>query len=151
MIALRFSEFYKGNYDDHGYQLYIIKDAGGDVMYIGISRMSIWHRWFGGSTSHMGVTADGKIFGSSHIGQVVEGHLPDSWNWTIELWTREDCLKILLEQFGERNFEKINMEEIESHLIRKFHPLYNVMHSGEYHEDPLSTKKLDGVYKKLFG
>ena len=36
-------------------------------------------------------------------------------------------------------------------MIKKFGPLYNVLHGGGKHEDPLTTKKLDDAYKKLFG
>jgi len=41
MKALSFSEFYKGNYIDLGYELYLVKDLDDNVMYIGISRDSI--------------------------------------------------------------------------------------------------------------
>ena len=32
MIAIKFSEFYNGDYEDHGYELYIIKDSDEKAM-----------------------------------------------------------------------------------------------------------------------
>jgi hypothetical protein len=151
MIAIKFSEFYKGDYDDHGYELYIIKDSNDKVMYIGISRDSVWHRWFGGGPSHMDTDAAGKIYGKSYVGEVIERRFPSSWDWIIELWTREDCLKACETEFSGRYIDKIEIESIEPYMIVKFEPLYNVAHGGGRHEDPLTTKRLDTIYKDLFG
>ena len=96
-------------------------------------------------------TAAGKIYGRSYIGGVIERRFPDSWNWIIELWTREDCLKACDTAFSGRDKDKIEIESIEPHMIVKFEPLYNVMHGGGRHEDPLVTKKLDTIYRDLFG
>lgn len=151
MKTLTFSDFYKGHYDDHGYELYILRDTNTDVMYIGISRDSIWHRWFGGGTSHMDADAAGTIYGKSYIGEVIERRLPSSWNWIIELWTKEDCLNACEAAFAGRDLDRIEIESVEPHMIVKFEPLYNVTHTGGHHEDPLTTKKLDKVHKDLFG
>ena len=151
MITIKFSEFHKGDYEDRGYELYIIKDSDEKAMYIGISRDSIWHRWFGGGPSHMDTDAAGKIYGKSYIGEVIERRLPSSWDWIIELWTRGDCLKACEAEFLGRDIDKIEIESIEPHMIVKFEPLYNVAHGGGRHEDPLTTKKLDAIYKDLFG
>ena len=35
------------------------------------------------------------LYGTSYVGQVIERRFPYSWNWKIELWTRDDCLKVL--------------------------------------------------------
>jgi hypothetical protein len=151
MKALTFAEFHKGDFEDIGYQLYFVKDTKSKAMYIGISQNSIWQRWFGGVTSHMDITASGQLYGTSNIGQVIERRFPSSWDWTIELWTKEDCLSVLDREFDGKNMERINIETLESYMIKKFKPLYNVLHGGGKHEDPLTTKKLDDAYKKLFG
>lgn len=151
MIAIKFSEFYKGDYEDRGYELYIIKDSDEKVMYIGISRDSIWHRWFGGGPSHMDTDAAGKIYGKSYVGEVIERRFPSSWDWIIELWTRQDCLKACETEFSGREIDKIEIESIEPYMIVKFEPLYNITHGGGRHEDPLTTRKLDTIYKDLFG
>lgn len=150
MIAIKFSEFYKGDYEDHGYELYIIKDSDEKAMYIGISRDSIWHRWFSGGTSHMYINPAGKLYGKSNIGEIIERRLPISWDWIIELWSKEDCLNILGNSFDEKH-KTVPIELIEPYMIIKFEPLYNVMHNDGHHEDPLVSKKLDIIYKRLFG
>lgn len=151
MKTLLFSEFYEGNYDEHRSELYLIKDPDENVMYIGISRDSIWHRWFGGGTSHMDRDISGKVYGKSYIGEVIERRFPNSWDWLIELWTKEDCLAICDAEFAGKSLDRIEIDLIEPYMIAKFEPLYNVLHGGGRHEDPLTTKKLDTVYKDLFG
>jgi hypothetical protein len=151
MRALAFSEFYKGDFEDLGYELYVLRDTNNKAMYVGISRNSIWHRWFGGGTSHMDIGAGEKIFGTSNIGRVMERRFPSSWDWVIELWTKEDCLEVLGKDFEGKDADRINIETLEPYMINKFEPLYNIMHSSGSHEDPLTTKRLDDAYKKLFG
>jgi len=151
MKALSFSEFYKGNYIDLGYELYLVKDLNGNVMYIGISRDSIWHRWFEGGTGHMLVDSNGKIHGQSYIGEVIERRFPNSWNWVIGLWTKDDCIKACSEYFENSKKSKIEIEMIEPYMIKKYEPLYNIAHGNGRHEDPLTTEKLDTLYKRLFG
>jgi len=151
MRTLTFSEFYRGDFEDIGYELYFLKDTDGKAMYIGISRNSIWHRWFGGGNSHMDIGANEKIFGASYIGQVIERRLPSSWNWVIELWTKEDCMRVIDTEFEGKDPDRISIATLEPYMIHKFEPFYNVMHSGGSHEDPLTTKKLNDAYKKLFG
>lgn len=150
MKSLKFSEFYRGQYVDDGYELYLVRDNDTKPMYIGISRDSIWHRWFGGGTSHMDTDAAGKIYGKSYIGEVIERRFPGSWAWMIELWTKEDCLMACEAELPGKDVHKVEIESIEPYMISKFEPLYNVMHGGGRHEDPLTTKNLDTVYKLDF-
>ncbi|HSL45239.1 MAG TPA: hypothetical protein VK897_17530 [Anaerolineales bacterium] len=151
MKSLKFSEFYKGKFADEGYELYFVKDMKEKPIYIGISRDSIWHRWFGGGPSHMGIKASGKLYGKSYLGEVIARRLPSSWDWIIELWTKEDCLDVCKTEFLGRDRNKIEIESIEPYMIIKFEPLYNVMHGGGRHEDPTTTENLDTIYKDLFG
>jgi hypothetical protein len=151
MKRLTLTDFYAGNFTDRGYSLYIVKDADGKVMYIGISAVSIWSRWFGGGTSHMGVGSHGEVYGKSTIGEVIERRFPDSWNWMIELWTVQDCRKFLDRELAGQNVSAMTIRELEPYMIEKLAPLYNVLHNGETHEDPLLTPKLDEAYRKIFG
>ncbi len=151
MKTMPFSEFYEGNYDDPGYELYLLKDAEGNTMYIGIARDSIWHRWFDGGTSHMERDTNGRIYGKSYIGEVVERRLPSSWHWLIELWTKEDCLKVCENDFKGRNLDKIEIESIEPSMIVKFKPLYNVIHGGGRRRGPSDNTKINTIYKDIFG
>lgn len=151
MKRLKFADFYAGNFTDRGYSLYIVKDANGKVIYIGISTVSIWSRWFGGGTSHMEVGSHGEVYGKSTIGEVIERRFPVSWNWMIELWTVQDCRKFLNGELTEQNLSAMTVKEFEPYMIKKLAPLYNVLHNDGTHEDPLLTRKLDDAYRKIFG
>lgn len=151
MKSLIFSEFYAGKYDDHGYELYIIKDSDENVMYIGIAKDSIWHRWFGGKIGHMDSDANGKLYGKSRIGEVIERRFPNSWNWVIELWTKDDCLNACRQDIVGRDLDTMEIGSIEPYMIDRFEPIYNITYGDGRHEDPLTTKKLDDIYKRLFG
>lgn len=98
----------------------------------------------------MDITAGGKLFGTSNIGRVIERRIPSSWDWKIELWTKGDCLSEIDNMLEGKKTNRINIESLESFMIKKFTPLYNVMLSGGGHEDPLTTKKLDDAYKNIF-
>jgi len=148
--SLSFSEFYKGQFADDGFELYLLKDSDENVLYIGISKDSIWHRWFGGGTSHMDIDAAGKICGKSHIGEAIEKCFPSSWNWVIELWTREDCLKACKSEFSKRNVNKVGIELIEPYMIAKFEPLYNVIHNRRNYENSATSNDLDSVTNYSF-
>lgn len=52
MIEIDFQDFHDQNYEETGYELYVMKNGLGDVLYVGISKWSIWERWFGWS-GHM--------------------------------------------------------------------------------------------------
>lgn len=99
----------------------------------------------------MTINTGEQIYGASYIDQVVERRFPSSWDWVIELWTKDDCLGILRKEFEGKDADRINIEALEPYMINKFEPLYNVMYSGGSHEDPLTTKRLDDAYRKLFG
>ncbi len=90
MIEIRFEDFHRQNYQDQGYCLYVVKNGSGDVLYVGISVSDVWSRWFSWG-GHM--TWDGDvIYGESPVGTKVENNLPDSLNWSIQLWTLQDCI-----------------------------------------------------------
>src|SRR5215216_3788094 len=149
MKSFKFSEFYKGQFVDDGFELYLLKDTDKKVLYIGISRDSIWHRWFGGGTSHMDIDAAGNICGKSYVGEAIARGFPVSWNWMIELWTLEDCLKACKVEPSGRDVGKLGIETIEPYMIVKFGPLYNLTHSGKPYEDPVTSKVLFGPTPKI--
>ena len=85
MIELDFQQFHDQKYREQRYELYMLKNGLGDILYIGISKNDVWQRWFGWG-GHM--TWDGKvIYGESPVGVKIENHLPDSLSWKIQLWT----------------------------------------------------------------
>ena len=46
MIELSFCEFHDYKYREQGYELYVMKNGLGDILYIGISTTDVWGRWF---------------------------------------------------------------------------------------------------------
>lgn len=156
MIEITFEQFHNQEYvdvqevDPPDYQLYVVKNGLGEVLYVGISKVDIWERWFGGAAGHMQVGSDGQPYGLSRIGKVIERRLPAAWSWKIELWTEKDCRDFLMREtnFGDHNTGTI--ETLEPLMIQRMEPLYNVSHGGGQHEDPLISKKLDDAHRKLF-
>ncbi len=91
MIELSFWNFHEQNYEDKNYCLYSVKNGFGGVLYVGISMVDVWMRWFGRG-GH--ITWDGNvIYVESPIGVKIENHIPDSLGWKIQLWTLEDRLE----------------------------------------------------------
>ena len=66
MIELTFRKFHDGRYSDKNYQLYVMKNGLGDCLYVGISVVTIWERWFAWG-GHM-VWDGNVIYGTSPVG-----------------------------------------------------------------------------------
>ena len=47
MIELRFEDFHEQKYGKKAFRLYVVKNGFGDVLYVGISAVNVWKRWFG--------------------------------------------------------------------------------------------------------
>jgi hypothetical protein len=155
MIEIDFENFHDQDYVDEGYDLYVMKNGFGDVLYIGISTQSIWDRWIGWN-GHM-VWVDKVIYGTSSVGQKIEDHLPDSLKWKIQLWTLEDCIKFCKDELPpSRRLPTINF--IEPFMIQKLSSILNVTYNLNPGKDttPMSEREkkreeiLDYWYDKLF-
>lgn len=155
MIELSFEQFHDQAYREDGYKLYVLKNGNGDVLYVGISNRNIWERWFGWG-GHM--TWDGRvIFGESPIGVKVEDHLPESLEWTIQLWTLHDCLALCGDQLNMAASEA-SISDLEPLMIRKLSPALNGTFNLKPGKDTThrSKKELererraDEAYKAIF-
>jgi len=155
MIELDFIQFHEQQYREKRYELYVLKNGLGDILYIGISKNDIWQRWFGWG-GHM--TWDGKvIYGQSPVGVKIENHLPDSLNWKIQLWTLQDCVKFCRNELPSDKLE-ITIHEIEPIIIRKLSPALNGTYNLNPGKDttPKSQKemelerKADELYREIF-
>jgi len=94
VIKTTLEKFYKSDVDSlDNFELYILKDKR-KVLYIGISKRGIWNRWFD-PRGHMPKNIYGDFYYGSSVGRKVITSFPKSWKWTIELWTRKDCLEFL--------------------------------------------------------
>lgn len=155
MIELRFEDFHEQNYEDKGFCLYVLKNGLGDVLYVGISTVDVWSRWFSWG-GHM--LWDGKvIYGESSIGIKIENHLPESLNWKIQLWTLKDCIEFCRMELS-NEISKVTIHDIEPIIIRKLSPALNATYNLNPGKDttPKSQKeielerKADELYREIF-
>lgn len=124
--------------DDDDIELYIIKNKR-DCLYIGISKSNVWNRWFSGFGSHMFYDARERLCGNSRIGIEISDNFPESYKWTVELWTLEDCLRFLnvpYEHIKEyRQYVRpgtrirFDIKDVEPKMIQKIHPKFNVTYN----------------------
>lgn len=120
MITLTFEQFMKGDYDNRGefHELYVLKGEG-CVLYVGISTVGIWQRWFDYPNSHIALYGSKGMNYRSAAGEAVVKCLPESLNWSIELWTQQDCLKFL------DNQDLHDLRSIEGWMIDRLRPALN--------------------------
>jgi hypothetical protein len=155
MIELEFEQFHDHDYAENRYELYVVRNGLGDVLYVGISMNNVWERWFGWG-GHM--MWDGKvIYGESPIGVKIENHLPHSLNWKIQLWTLEDCIKFCRTELPGHKF-KNTIHDVEPIMIQLLSPALNNTYNLNPGKDstPKSKKemelekKADRLYKEIF-
>lgn len=132
MIAISFDKFARGDYPPEEYELYVVRD-GDSVRYVGISSSGIGHRWFGGQGwGHMFKTVGGQWYGYSSIGREIVSRMPESMNWTIELWTFDDCTELFREKIKQEGYciERLTIKTYEPWMIRARKPALNCTHNG---------------------
>ena len=155
MIELNFKQFHEQQYRENRYELYVLKNETGNILYVGISKRDIWERWFGWG-GHM--TWDGDvIYGESPIGVKIKNNMPDSLNWKIQLWTLKDCLRICRNELSSTAPE-ITIHDVEPIMIQKLSPVLNATYNLTPGKDttPKSQKekeleqKADAAYHEIF-
>jgi len=155
MIELNLVQFHEQQYQEKGYELYILKNGLGDILYIGISTNNIWERWFGWG-GHL--TWDRNvIYGESSIGMKIENHLPDSLNWKIQLWTLKDCIRFCSKELPS-DISMVTIRNVEPLIIQKLSPALNAAYNLNPGKDttPKSQKekelerKADESYREIF-
>jgi hypothetical protein len=154
MIEINFEIFRNQDYVEEGYSLYAMKNGLGDVLYVGISHLSIWERWFGWSGHILWV--DNVIEGHSPVGEKIVDHLPNTLKWKIQLWTLEDCVAFCGAILPTTRIP--NIDFIEPYMIQKLSPILNGSYNLRPGKDttPKSKKEiereklLDEAYKKIF-
>ena len=155
MIEITFREFFEYEYPHDGfYELYVMKNGLGQILYVGISSDNIWNRWFG-SRGHVMVGTN-YLVGQSSVGQKVVDHLPDSWIWKIQLWTYEDCREFCSEELNPNG--RYTIKWLEPFIIQKLHPSLNINYNLNPGPDntPLNEREkkrmeaLDKAYYEIF-
>jgi hypothetical protein len=149
MIELSFFDFHENyhnirdeKFPNDIFQLYVVKNGWGDVLYVGISTIDVWGRWFGWG-GHM--CWDGNvIYGDSPIGVKIENNLPNSLQWMIQLWSLDDCLEYCKSSLPNNGVE-MKIEDIEPLMIQKLRPALNVIYNTDPGKDttPKSKKEIE--------
>ena len=155
MIEITFKDFYEYKYHEDGFhELYIMKNGIEEILYVGISNQTIWNRWFGWNGHIIG---DARyMVGESAVGKKVVDHLPDSWDWKIQLWTLDDCVEFCADELKPNRRYDIKM--LEPVIIQKLHPSLNTIYNLEPGVDhtPKSEKEkqreveLNNAFRNIF-
>jgi len=162
MIELRFENFYKQNFEGEDFCLYVMKNGLGDILYVGISTADVWLRWFGGA-GHIPWSGT-TLYGNSTIGEKIVDHLPDSWDWNIQLWTLKDCLefceqdipdpkvKIVLGDYSDivRNVEARMIKKLSPALNRHLNPNPGRNTTPKSEKEMKRERFLDQAYDEIF-
>jgi len=155
MIEITFREFFEYKYHEDGFhELYVMKNGLDEILYIGISSENIWNRWFG-SRGHIMVGMN-YLIGESSVGRKVVDHLPDSWDWKIQLWTLDDCMTFCAGELNPNG--RYTIKWLEPFMIQKLRPSLNVIYNLNPGIDntPLSEREkkrmaaLDKAYREIF-
>lgn len=157
MISLSFKQFMSGEYTTRGYhELYVLRNKE-DILYIGISQNISW-RWFGGLSSHLMQNIYGEWIYNSTAGEVVVRNMPESLDWTIELWTLRDCVRFLGGKIRKWKLTYRGINIIEPYMIMRLKPLLNVSLADGYHHSqelrqkylPVDEDRLQAIYNAIF-
>jgi hypothetical protein len=148
MRKMTFKKFFETDWDEKDYELYILK-KGKSVLYIGITERGIWNRWFG-QRGHMPRNGWGEFFHGSQAGRAVIENFPESWKWTMEVWSLNDCIKFLGIPYN-RHF---TIHNVEPFMIEHLHPSLNGTYA-RYHTDTSdlfdTTDQQQEAHRKTFG
>jgi hypothetical protein len=163
MIRLKFSEFMSGEYDKRGerHVIYILI-AESCILYIGMSSGNLWHRWFAYPGSHIRQYTSTQWGYNSPAGEAVVRCAPESMNWTVELWTAEDCIKLLSDDESLGRLDPRDLRELEWLMIDRLHPAFNAAgrnYSTSFEDLPKSIQsykladeeKALAAHKRVFG
>jgi hypothetical protein len=89
MFEITFKDFYELGYEeDAWHELYVVKNGLDEVLYVGITSQKIWDRWFGWN-GHIFLSGP-ILVGRSSVGNKIVDHLPDAWEWKVQLWSLDD-------------------------------------------------------------
>jgi hypothetical protein len=143
MISINFETFVSGKYDSRGelHQLYVVCDAT-QVYYVGIARNGAWDRWFG-SLGRMRQDATGKWHGEDAVSHEIISHMPESLNYTIDLYTIDNCRTFITIR-GIALDPSCDLLDIESIMIDLLRPCLNVAenrHSRDPHPDQIHERE----------
>jgi len=155
MIEITFREFFEYKYREEGFhELYIMKNGLGEILYIGISEQNIWNRWFG-LNGHI-MEGPNFLIGESSVGRKVVDHLPDSWDWKIQLWTLNDCVEFCADELNPdgrydiKTLEPFMIQKLRSSLNMTYNLNPGIDHMPKSEKEKRREAELDRVYREVF-
>jgi hypothetical protein len=116
-VKMTFRKFIEGF--DGAHNLYIIS-RGETTLYVGISTVGVWNRWFASRGSHMvyvGPRDNLRLAGFSSIGKEMAENMPASLEWNVEL-----------RYYGLEN--NTDLKSMEYQLIRELKPKFNYIYAS---------------------
>jgi hypothetical protein len=121
-------EVYDDGYDEgYDYELYVVKNSV-NILYIGISQVGIWGRWFG-HFGRMQRSYDGLWNPTDSVSQEIVENLPASLDWTIELWTVKDLSLFFEDNNPLRLSNPRAIKYYEPRMIQKLKPTLNSIYN----------------------
>lgn len=96
------------------------------------------------------------MVGESAVGQKIVDHLPDSWNWKIQLWTLDDCVAFCMDELNPNG--RYTIKFLESFMIQKLRPILNVAcnlnpgvdHMPKSEKEKRREAELDKAFYEVF-
>jgi len=110
-------------------RIYVIKDSGGQVLYVGRSKDAVER-----VRGHMGIGS--YVFGGSRIGTHIVKCWPAAQAWPVELYDVHDCASIYPYPYKlngtplDNIIRDMHVEHAEEELIQYLQPPYNVLGKG---------------------
>ena len=80
--------------------------------------------------THLVINFYGEWYATSDAGRAIIENLPESNNWSIELWTLQDCIDFLGDRFKEANKTVLTIKYIEPYMIAKLRPSLNIIYAN---------------------
>lgn len=135
MHTLSFEKFTDPDYFPDGkIALYVVRDNE-QIFYVGISKASVWYRWFG-ANGRMIKNVYNEWISYDSIGNLIIRNMPESFTWNIDLWTADEAVTFL-------NSSSTNLKDIENEMISALLPSINLIgNSREF------TSEYEGVRLK---
>lgn len=132
-----------------------------EILYIGISTIGVFNRWFGGQNPHIKFRFE-EIYGTSTIGKHIIDNFPSSKKWLIDQFSEVDCLQFLNKEYlidkdkritiddfytGMSRF--VDMRYLEEILIGRFNPKFNTMkRTDKIRDESDFLKYIDYIIEK---
>jgi hypothetical protein len=133
--------------DRAGHRYYLVRN-GETALYVGRSKTPLDRLW-----QHMGWRGLSmrKVADQSRLGQLIDTNMPESFRWTITLFTQSDCEPLILQHISSERLQKLYsaadqttlLAITEQALIDEYHPQLN-QHTVTYDLNAHQSERYTG-------